>query len=143
VGGGEMERAKNILGVCGDNCSCCPRYIATQERNLEELEKVKELWVRLGLRDIHFPVHDMACSGCTRQNTCAYSEVRACAYGKEIENCGLCHTYPCELIRTVFEKSKNLQFQATRVCTSAEIDTLCKTFFSKQKNLDQIHSKNE
>ena len=130
-----------MIGVCGDNCSYCPRYVATQEKSHEALKKVQELWVRLGLRDLHFPVQALACSGCKPENKCAYSEVRACAYGKGIENCGLCHRYPCELIRTVFEKLKVLQSQASRICTSEEIAALERAFFSKQKNLDQIYSK--
>lgn len=129
-----------MIGVCGDNCSCCPRYLATQVRSLEGLEKVKELWVRLGLRDRDFSVHNLACSGCTPQNTCAYSKVRDCAYEKGIDNCGLCQEYPCESIMAVFEKSKDLQAKASDVCSPNEIEVLDRAFFSKQKNLDQVRS---
>jgi len=53
-----------MIGICGDNCTYCPRHIATQNGNIQELDKVKELWVRLGLRDPDFPVKDIACNGC-------------------------------------------------------------------------------
>ncbi len=129
----------NIIGICGDDCSYCPRYIATQKGSFEELSKVKELWVRLGFRDPDFPVQGLACFGCRPENNCAYNEVRECAYGKGIDNCGLCQGYPCEFINAVFEKSENLQSYASRVCASEELDVLTRAFFSKRKNLDQIN----
>lgn len=129
----------DVIGVCGDNCSCCPRYTASQEGSLEELYKVKELWVRLGFRDPDFPAQDLACFGCRPENKCAYYEVRSCAYGKRIDNCGLCQDYPCELINAVFEKSENIKSHASNVCASEEMDLLTTAFFSKRENLDQIH----
>ncbi|WP_298272967.1 DUF3795 domain-containing protein [Geobacter sp.] len=129
----------NIIGVCGDNCSLCPRYLASQNGDVKELEEVKELWVRLGLRDPAFPPQDMACYGCKPENNCAYSEVRACACGKGIKNCGLCQVYPCELLHAVFEKSEKLRSHAVRFCTPKEMDALHKAFFCKRQNLDRVH----
>jgi hypothetical protein len=129
------------IGVCGDNCLYCPRYIATQKRNAAELEKVKELWVRLGLRDPTFPARDLSCFGCKQNNECAYSELCACAREKGVDNCGLCDSYPCKLINTVFEKSEKLRSHATQVCTPEEMEALDKAFFSKRGNLDQIHNR--
>ena len=77
------------IGICGDDCLYCPRYIATKKGGNKEMEEVKELWVRLGLREPAFPARDMACLGCRPENKCAYLEVRTCAYEKGIENCGL------------------------------------------------------
>ncbi len=128
------------IGVCGDNCSYCPRYVATQKRDAKELERVKDLWVRLGFWDPAFPAQDLTCLGCRPENKCAYLEIRACAYGKGVENCGLCQAYPCRLINAAFEKSDNLRSYAARVCTPKEMDILQKAFFSKRKILDQTHS---
>lgn len=130
----------NMIGGCGDNCSCCPRYIATQNRSPSDLEKIKELWVRLGLRDPTFPARGLACLGCEPNKKCAYSELRTCAREKGIDNCGSCDAYPCKLISTAFERSEKLQTHATRVCTPEEMDTLNKAFFSEKQNLDQIHN---
>jgi hypothetical protein len=127
-----------MIGICGDNCHYCPRYVATQNGDARELEKVKELWVRLGLRDPSFPPEDMACFGCGPENKCAYSKVRDCAHGKGIGTCGPCQAYPCELLKAVFENSENLRLRAARVCTPKEMDALCKAFFSKRQNLDQM-----
>lgn len=129
----------NRIGICGDNCSFCPRHLATQNGDARGLEDVKELWVRLGLRDPAFPAQGMACYGCRPENDCAYSEVRACAYGKGIENCGLCQEYPCEMLQAVFEKSQKLCSHAVHVCTPEEMDALHRAFLCKQRNLDQIH----
>ena len=73
----------NKIGVCGDHCSYCPRYIATMSGNIEELEKVKGLWVRLGWRDESFPAHKLVCYGCSPEIKCAYPELRNCADGKK------------------------------------------------------------
>jgi hypothetical protein len=129
----------NIIGVCGDNCSFCPRYLASRKGDAKELEKVKELWARLGLRDHSFPTQDMVCYGCRPENNCAYSEVRACAYGKGIDNCGLCQEYPCALLLAVFEKSEKLLSHAVGICTPDEMDALHKAFCCKRQNLDRIY----
>jgi hypothetical protein len=81
----------------------------------------------------------MACSGCSPENNCAYSEVRACAYEKGIENCGLCQVYPCKLLNAVFEKSEKLRSHAARFFTPKEMDAFHKAFFSKRQNLDRVH----
>jgi len=130
----------NMIGVCGDNCFYCPRYMATQNRNPSDLEKVKELWVRLGLKDPTFPAREFACLGCKPDSKCAYSELRTCAREKGIDNCGLCEVNPFKLINAAFERSEKLRTHATRVCTPEEMDTLNKAFFSKKQNLDKIHS---
>ncbi|MBT0664665.1 DUF3795 domain-containing protein [Geobacter pelophilus] len=129
----------NKIGICGDNCMFCPRYLASQNGGIKELEEVKELWVRLGLRASAVSPQDMACYGCRPENNCAYPEVRACANGKGIDNCGLCQEYPCELLNAVFEKSEELRSHAVRFCTPEEMDALHKAFCCKRQNLDRVH----
>jgi hypothetical protein len=131
------------MGICGDKCIHCPRYIATQNGGTRELEKVKELWVRLGLRDPGFPSQDMACDGCKAENKCAYKELRACVCAKGIENCGSCDSYPCELINRAFQKSDALKSYASEVCTQEEMDMLEKAFFSKKEYFDRLHQEHQ
>ena len=131
------------IGICGDNCAYCPRYIATQTGGKIELEKVKELWVRLELRDLDFPVQDMACHRCKPENKCAYVELCTCVITKGLDNCGLCNGYPCKLINSAFDKSNKLKFQASKDCTHKEMDVLHKAFFSKKEYFDRIHQKNQ
>jgi hypothetical protein len=131
----------NRIGICGDNCEYCPRYIATQSGRIEDLEKVKELWVRLGLRTPDFPGKDMTCHGCKPENKCAYTELRACVSTIMVDNCGLCDEYPCKLINSVFHKSEKLKDRVNNVCTLEEKDTLYKAFFLKREYFDQIYQK--
>ena len=132
-----------IIGICGDNCAYCPRYIATQNGSTQELEKVKELWVRLGLRDPAFPVKDMVCKGCVPENSCAYPEIRSCVSARAIENCGLCDEYPCELLKDACDRSDKLKSRAAKVCTQEEMDMLKKAFFSKREYFDSIHQRHK
>jgi hypothetical protein len=125
------------MGICGDNCLYCPRYLATRSGKAEQLEKVRELWARLGLRDPAFPAKDLVCNGCIPENNCAYPELRTCVYEKGIESCGLCEAYPCRLVSAAFEKSEKLRSRSVSVCTPKEVELLQKTFFSKRKNLEK------
>jgi hypothetical protein len=131
------------VGICGDRCLYCPRYTASKDGSIRELEKVKALWVHLGLRDPDCPVKEMACGGCKPENRCAYEELRHCVNEKELKNCGWCDAYPCELINQVFEKSDQLKAHADRVCTPAEMDILNKAFFSKRKYFDRIYKRRQ
>jgi hypothetical protein len=134
------SKMTEMIGYCGDNCLLCPRYAAAQNGSAEELEKAKELWVRLGLRDPNFPAKEMVCYGCGPKIECAYSELRSCAHKKGVDTCGLCAEYPCGLISAAFDKSQKLQSRAVRVCIPKEIEMIEKAFFSKRQNLDRIHS---
>lgn len=129
----------NKVGVCGDNCSYCPRYIAALSGSIEELKKVKELWVRIGLRDESFPAENLVCHGCMPEVKCAYPELRNCAAGKKISNCGLCDNYPCELVNSAYKRTRNLESVARGVCSAEEMDMLDKAFFHKKRTLDKIH----
>ena len=131
----------NMMGICGDNCAYCPRYIATQNGRKIELEKAKDLWVRLGLIDHNFPVEDMACHGCMPENDCVYAKLCACVSEKGNKNCGSCEDYPCKLMNSVFDRSEKLKSHAAKVCTQEEMDMLQKAFFSKKEYFDRIHPK--
>ena len=128
-----------MFGMCGDNCSYCARFIATESGRKTELEKIKELWVRLGLREPDFPIKDMACYGCKPGKKCAYAELRACVSGKGYENCGSCEQYPCNLINSVFDETETLKSHASKVCTQEEMDMLHRAFFSKKEYFDRMH----
>jgi hypothetical protein len=128
-----------IIGICGENCEYCPRYIATQKGTLTDLEKVKELWGRIGLRDIDFPAEKMVCYGCGPENKCAFPELRDCVTKKHIETCGSCDEYPCNIINKVFGKSEKLKIHASKVCTEKEMKMLNKALFSKKMNIDSAN----
>jgi hypothetical protein len=127
------------IGICGDDCAYCPRYLATRSGKGEELEKVKALWLRLGLQRSRFAcaARDLVCNGCVPENDCAYLELRTCVQSKGVENCGVCDTYPCELVNAAFERSDLLCARAESVCEPEEMELLRKAFFSKRRNLEK------
>ena len=55
------------ITLCGDNCCKCPRYPA---KTNGELEKVAELWFRIGWRDRIVPIEEIRCTGCTSHKQC-------------------------------------------------------------------------
>ena len=128
------------LGVCGDDCSICPRYIATQQGDAETLRQAADLWKRAGWRDEVGSPKEMICSGCASVKWCRYDDIRDCAQTKEISNCGECDMYPCDKISTVFERTRSYAKQCKDSCSKEDYECLHKAFFSKKSRLDQIHA---
>ena len=48
------------ITLCGDNCTFCPRYNAKTEA---DLQKVAELWHRVGWRDRIVSTEEIKCTG--------------------------------------------------------------------------------
>ena len=118
-----------LIGFCGDNCGLCPRYIATKRGDNQDLEKVRDLWVKVGWRDKDTSSEEVACSDCTRVKSCRYDNVRICAKDKGITNCGKCIDYPCQEIIKVFERTKSYERKCKEVCSPGEYERLHKAFF--------------
>lgn len=128
------------IGACGDNCSFCLRYEATISNDEHKLNRVKELWAELGWRDSDVDAQALKCSGCKKENRCAYRELRDCAFGKGLDNCGMCSSYPCALIQSVFEKTENTFRSIKNIGSKDEMDSLVKAFRNKKSNLDAINT---
>jgi hypothetical protein len=127
------------FGACGDDCSCCPRYIATQSNDTQALNRVKELWVLFGWRTPEVTIEELKCRGCGKENKCSYQTLRDCAFGKGLQNCGMCKDYPCKLTNAAFEKTENAFRSCKSLCTEEELESLTKAFKYKKTNLDKIH----
>jgi hypothetical protein len=135
-----MEAPTNLIGACGDDCSCCPRYRATIGNDPGELSRVKELWVAFGWRAPDIDVQELKCSGCGIGNKCSYPELRDCAFGKGHGNCGRCATYPCELVKAAFLKTERALGPIREgIGTPEEMALITKAFRNKKSNLDDIH----
>jgi len=128
-----------LVGFCGDNCTLCPRYIATKSGDIHHLEKVRDLWVKVGWRDKDTSPEEIICNGCTSVKSCGYDNVRISAKNKGIANCGECNDYPCQEIIKVFETTKSYERKSKGVCSPSEFQRLHKAFFLKKKTLDAIH----
>ena len=95
------------ITLCGDNCLECPRYLA---RTTSELEKVAELWFRVGWRDRIVPVDEIRCSGCTSHKQCTYHLVE-CTEENNVEKCNQCSDV---LMNTKKNAEKFVQTKNTR-----------------------------
>ncbi len=126
------------LGICGDRCDVCPRFIATRNNDDDLFGRIKRVYVKVGLRDQDIPPDSLTCRGCSPENTCAYSLVRDCAIERKVGNCGECPDYPCEKINMVFQKTENFIEIFRRVCTGEEFALFEQAFFSKKAYLDRV-----
>jgi hypothetical protein len=126
------------IGACGDNCTYCPRFKATNDNDPIELNRLKELWVSLGLKDKDIDPETLKCSGCSKENNCAYNELRDCAFAQGYENCGLCSKYPCALVQSAFSKTEDLFRKFDSRCSTEHV-CIEKAFRYKKDNLDRIN----
>lgn len=122
---------KEEITLCGDNCIECPRYNAHSET---ELEKVAELWYRVGWRDCIVSNEEIKCTGCSSHKQCTYHLVE-CTQEHRVEKCNQCVKFPCGKINDMLERSRTYQKSCKEVCSDAEYGMLEKAFFNKENNL--------
>ena len=104
-----------VVGCCGITCSECDVYRATQRNddNARELilnrhkERFSQEFYSFYGREIQ--LGDINCDGCpTRGRMFWYienCEIRACALGRNHENCAQCGEYPCVILEKFFSRS--------------------------------------
>lgn len=130
-----------VIGVCGDDCGACPRLLATSSGDPAALEIVRELWVRIGLREPGVSAGSLACDGCSPSRRCAWPLVRDCAFSRGIPDCGRCGEFPCGRLEAVFEASEDLAEKVSTRCTRVERDALARAFLMKRENLEAVRGK--
>lgn len=135
-----MSDETKLIAYCGNDCSWCPRYIATQSGELEQLREVARIWQKAGWRDGLEPPEKMACHGCLSADWCRYS-IRQCAEDKGVDICGRCPDYPCPIVIKVFERTGQYAARCKEVLPAADFQRLQKAFFNKKDNLDRISKK--
>lgn len=119
------------ITLCGDDCSQCPRYLA---RSNYELEKIAELWFRIGWRDKVISIDEIKCSGCSSHKQCTYHLVE-CIKENNVEKCNQCSKFPCQRIDDMLQRSKVYEKKCREVCTDEEYHMLKLSFFNKEQNL--------
>jgi hypothetical protein len=67
-------------------------------------EKVAVLWKRLGYRDTIETPEQICCYGCSSALRCRYG-IKECALDNKVDNCGLCHKYPCDKTNNLFQRA--------------------------------------
>lgn len=127
------------IGFCGDNCSLCPRYIATKTKDKDKLREVVALWIRAGWRDKVVAFEQMKCHGCASVKWCRYNNIRNCAQDKGIKNCGECTEYPCGEILQVFRQTESYAKRCKETCSEEDYKSLNEAFFLKRNKLDEIY----
>ena len=119
------------ITLCGDNCIYCPRYNAKSD---DELEKVAELWYRIGFRDKIVSNDEIKCDGCSSHKKCTYNLVE-CTHNHNVEKCNMCSEFPYDKKNDMLKRSKEYQKKCREVCSEEEYKTLEKAFFDKENNL--------
>ena len=119
------------IAPCGDDCAKCPRFIAVTD---EELQKLAELWYRVGWRDSVVSADDMRCGGCTIGKRCSYG-ILECQAKESVARCTDCRHHPCAKITQVLDKSDYWQRRCKEVCSPDEYAMLEHAFFRKKENL--------
>ena len=97
---------EKIMSFCGTVCSECPAFLATENNDNNERRKIAELWSKRYNAEIK--QEDINCEGCTSKtgkkfNYCNVCEIRKCAQGKGVKNCGYCSEYVCEKLDNFFK----------------------------------------
>jgi hypothetical protein len=127
-----------IVGACGDVCSECPRYSLTLADDLKGLEKLSELWYRVGFRDKIISPGELKCCGCRKENPCT-TKINICDHLVEKTNCGECDLFPCEKINIAFQKAEDLKDICKTRCTDSEYQLLSRAFLNKKQILTEIN----
>jgi hypothetical protein len=128
-----------LISICGDVCSECPRYIATQQNDVSKLEKLARLWFRLGFREGILPYEQLKCSGCSKDKNCGYDLIH-CVNLTGKSNCGECDIFPCKKIESVFNKTYELALRCEALCSQTEFHEMDRAFFKKRDILNEIHT---
>jgi hypothetical protein len=128
------------ISCCGDVCSECPRYIATQADDKDSLIRFAELWFRLGFRPKVIDPEEIKCHGCNKEMTCS-NGIIDCKHLKNIDNCGECDHYPCERTMSVFVKTDNTRKISMEKCSESEYAMLDRAFFKKREILTAINNR--
>ena len=103
---------EEMIAFCGLACHECEALQATKTGDDKKRVKVAKLWSRR--YNASFERQDINCDGCKSQTGwlfkyCRTCEIRQCAMGKDIENCGYCPEYPCEKLNPIFRVAPGLK----------------------------------
>jgi hypothetical protein len=126
------------IAYCGDVCTECPRYIATQNKDNAEFVKIAELWFRLGFRERIVSAGELKCNGCSKDLECAHL-INTCEHLKDKYNCGECDLFPCDKLNAAFQKSEKINKLCKAKCTALEFEKLSRAFLMKRQILSEIN----
>ena len=83
---------KNLVAYCGLYCGACSFKVAYEVNNNKHLMNMPTKF------DEYKNMPLQSCPGCKSDNECGDCQIKSCAESKELEHCGLCKEFPCEII---------------------------------------------
>lgn len=112
---------KEMIAVCGLDCSKCGAFLATKENNDQKRAEVAQEWSRLFKGEIK--PEDINCDGCHSDggrllNYCKVCEIRECGKEKGLENCGYCGEYPCHKLDFIFSSAPDAKNRPDKINSS-------------------------
>jgi hypothetical protein len=98
---------EKIIAYCGLNCAECGAYIATKNNDQALREKTAVEWTTM--HDFKFTPDMINCTSCRADGVkvgyCSQCEIRKCASGKNLVNCGACGEFStCKTINDFIAK---------------------------------------
>jgi len=135
----EKKQPKLSLAYCGNDCTKCPRYVATQSGDVEQLKDVAALWYRVGYRDRIVSPEEISCEGCGSATWCRWG-IKECAEGRGVANCGACDDYPCARVQKAFDSQVGFTTPIEGRCFPedfARLDSARNGAFAKKQNLER------
>lgn len=98
--------------MCGYRCDLCKAYVPNIKDN-DEREMLSNVWNKY--YDLNISAEEIYCDGCrcSKENAKRIDmncPVRKCVIEKQVDNCGECIEFPCE----IFNERKGLSFQEAK-----------------------------
>jgi hypothetical protein len=95
-----------MISYCGINCAECPAYLATQKNDVKEIKKISTQWSN---DEMKFTPEEIYCDGCSSGGRvfswAPNCDIRICCMDKDLENCGHCKDYICDILKNSFERN--------------------------------------
>ncbi len=132
----DLQNAKPIISLCGDDCAVCPRFLAKTD---DELHQTAVFWEKAGWRDRVVSNEEISCTGCASKGVCAFGLLE-CVKSHGVSRCQQCREFVCEKIKKAMENSDAKKATCKNACESEkEFELFCRSFYEKEKNLN-IHN---
>jgi len=92
---------EKMIACCGLDCAQCGAYLALKNDDQALREKTAAEWTVA--HNFNFTPEMINCTGCKGDGVqvchCSVCEIRKCACGKGVENCGVCADFKtCKVI---------------------------------------------
>lgn len=102
---------EKMIAYCGQVCTECPAYIATQNNDKKALEETAAKWREMF--DPSITAENILCDGCQSDGRkighCSECEVRACAIEHGVANCAYCDDYGCGTLTALLDNAPEIK----------------------------------